>query len=196
MTNEEFIKSISLDGEIWKDVVGYEGLYSVSNTGRVISFGRTIQMINKRTNVTFSKTYKPKTLKQCKDKGEYLTVQLSDYNQNTKNVKVHRLVAMAFIPNPEDKPQVDHIDRNRSNNSVDNLRWCTSMENHSNFLTQCLRATPVQQFSLEGKLLNIFSSTKKAGILNHCNRNKIKECCEGKIQSYKGFIWKYITTTN
>lgn len=196
MTNKEFIKSISLEGEIWKDVVGYEDLYQVSNLGRVVSLGRIISMKDGRTQREFTKRTKSKILKQVVDKGGYLIVSLSETfseKKQSKNHKVHRLVAKAFIQNPENKPHIDHIDRNRTNNCVSNLRWCTTIENHSNILTQFHRANPVQQFSFNGELLNVFSSAKKASRIIHCNQYKIKQCCNGEIPSYKGYIWKYLS---
>ena len=107
--------------EIWKPVVGFEGLYEVSSLGRIKSLSK----------YTYSKGYpqlrKEKILSPCKTGKyrNYLTVKLNDRH----NYKVHRLVAEAFIPNPENKPQINHIDGNTGNNIVTNLEWCTNDEN-------------------------------------------------------------------
>ena len=98
--------------ESWKDVVGYEGYYEVSTHGRVR---------NTRTGMIKN---------QCvQTSGRYLQVSLWKGNKE-KRCLVHRLVAMAFIPNTEDKPQVNHLDKNDRNNSVQNLEWVTVSENH------------------------------------------------------------------
>lgn len=107
--------------EIWKDVVGFEGLYQVSNLGNVKSLPK----------YTYSKGYpqlrKEKLLKPGKTgkRHNYLAVVLND----GKQYKVHRLVAQAFIPNPNNFPQVNHKDENPANNSVDNLEWCSNQYN-------------------------------------------------------------------
>lgn len=95
--------------EIWKDIDGYEGLYKVSNRGSVTSAPR--------------KGTKGGLLKPTKDKDGYLCVGLNKRNKG-KTVKVHRLVAAAFIPNPDDLPEVNHKDEDKSNNNVENLEWC------------------------------------------------------------------------
>ena len=132
MTNEEFIKSVSLEGEIWKDVVGYEGLYRASNLGRVSSYNRKIVIDSDYFQYKWERTCKAKIMKQSKDKGGYLIVSLYDNEGKCKNVRVHRIVASAFIPNDENLPQIDHIDCNRMNNKISNLKWCTCKENHAN----------------------------------------------------------------
>ena len=104
--------------EIWKDIEGYEGLYQVSNFGKIKSIGYK----------------KKKILKPTQDHYGYLNVTLYK-NKNKKAKRIHRLVAEAFIANPENKPEIDHIDTDKLNNNVKNLRWVTRIENNNNELT-------------------------------------------------------------
>jgi len=108
---------------IWKDIDGFNGYYSVSDRGQVRSNSRVVIMKDGRT-----KTIKDRILKTKVIKGGYLTVQLS-LDGVAKNFPVHRLVATAFIPNPEGKPFINHIDFNPSNNLVENLELCSQKEN-------------------------------------------------------------------
>lgn len=108
--------------EEWKDAVGFEGYLRVSNTGRVISLGRWIN------DIYGNKVWKPER-EVCPDgKSKYKVVNAT-VNGERKSISVHRLVAMTFIPNPNNLPQVNHIDGNTRNNAVENLEWCTAKEN-------------------------------------------------------------------
>lgn len=123
-----------MEEEIWVDICGYEGLYQVSNQGRVRSLDREIY---KNNNVKqFSKSF---ILKFEKSKG-YNYVHLFK-NGVRKRMAVHRLVAEAFIPNPESKPFIDHINTIRDDNRVENLHWVTPKENMENPLTKEKRKT-------------------------------------------------------
>ena len=104
--------------EIWKDIKGYECIYQVSNLGNVKSLDRLS---------TNGRRLKGKLLAKTNSKG-YIKVTLTNKNKSD-NRDIHRLVAQAFIPNPENKPQVNHIDEDKTNNTVDNLEWCTAKEN-------------------------------------------------------------------
>ena len=151
--------------EEWKDVVGYEGLYKVSNYGRVKSLGRYKKIISGKLNIW-----------------GYSQVGLTKYGTK-KMFSIHRLVAQAFIPNPENKPCVDHIDTDRRNNSVNNLQWCTYSENACNPITRkrksmsqlgkkhsiearkkmsISRSKPVNQYDLSGKFIRTWDSIKDA----------------------------------
>lgn len=105
--------------EEWRDIEGYEGLYQVSDWGRVKGLERFSS-----NNIFIKEHIKSK----CSDKDGYELVNLKKNGKHSAK-KVHRLVAIAFIPNLENKPIVDHIDGNRQNNKVENLRWFTSKEN-------------------------------------------------------------------
>ena len=121
--------------EIWKDVAGYEGKYQVSNFGNVRSINRTITNISVLGNTKkcklSGKNLKPRTSKSPGLKTGYYRVSLCG-----KNYCIHKLVAEAFIPNTKNKPQVDHIDCDVSNNCVKNLRWVTQKENNNNYETR------------------------------------------------------------
>ena len=111
--------------EIWRPIVGYEGLYEVSSYGRVRSLDRYVKCDYEKYRL-----HKGKVLSPGKDKDGYLSVVLS-CNGKHKKIAVHRLVAQAFIPNPDNLPQVNHRDENPSNDNVDNLEWCTAKYNLS-----------------------------------------------------------------
>ena len=119
--------------EEWRSVIGYEGLYEVSNTGQVRSFDRYVKYSNGRIHL-----HKGKVLSPIKDKDGYLQVNLCN-NGKIHQIKIHRLVAQAFLLNPDNLPQVNHLDEDKTNNSVDNLEWCTVKYNN-NYGTRTIRA--------------------------------------------------------
>ena len=176
--------------EIWKDVKGYEGLYQVSNLGNVKSLKRVVPH-----KMTGSRTIPEKILKLISDGSGYLYVSLSKDGKK-KNPKVHRLVAESFIPNPDNLPQVNHIDEDKSNNRVDNLEWVTSLDNlnHSNVIEKghSSRRKKVIQKSFDGRVIAIYTSiteaVKEIGVGNH---SLISMCCSGKRKSAYNYLWEY-----
>lgn len=129
MTNEEFIKSITVEGEEWKDVIGFEGYYMVSNLGKVISLGRPV------TNHLGTRHQEPHIVSFCIAGAGYKKVRLWKNNKQ-HNLYIHRLVAISFVPNEHEYPEVDHIDCDKLNNEMSNLRWCTRTMNQNNPITR------------------------------------------------------------
>ena len=194
MTNEEFIKSISLDGEIWKNVVGFEGKYLISSKGRVISLGRTIY-----AGSGGYKQSKPRLLTKSIMRNGYYGVMLSDRDKRiglnrTKPYYIHRLIAEAFIPNPHNKPMIDHINTDRTDNRVSNLRWCTQKENMNNPITVKNNShnEKVVQLSIDNRFIRQYPSmkaTKNAGFNPAC----VSNCCRKTQLQHKGFRWIYLS---
>ena len=172
--------------EEWKDIKNYEGLYQVSNWGRVKSL---ITDKNRRKRI----------LKQHNRGNGYLFVVLTNNEHQSKNISVHRLVAETFLPNPENLPEVNHIDENKENNRVDNLEWCDHTYN-INYGNRTKKASesklngkqskPVLQFTLTGDLIREWESTMECG-RNGFNQGAVAACCRGKLLQYKGFLWMY-----
>ena len=174
--------------EIWKTVIvngEVNEKYMVANLGNVKRLGN-------------NKSRKEKILKLEKNKGNYLHVVLSK-NGKRKTCKVHRLVAFAFIPKIEGKTHVDHIDGNRQNNNVNNLRWCTIAENNNFDLCRKHRSEANSKKVLCVELNRIFESNMEVERDLGINNRRISECCNGKIKSAgkhpvtgERLHWKYI----
>ena len=163
--------------EYWKPVVGYEGLYEVSNWGRVksIRFGK-------------ERILKPGTCGRG-----YLFVNLCK-NGKVKLYYVHRLVAESFIPNPNNYPIINHKDENKTNNSVGNLEWCSYRYNNTygTRTEKCSKkmSKPILQYTLDGVLVREWESIAECG-RNGFNSECVCMCCKGKIKTHKKYIWKY-----
>lgn len=190
----------NLNGEVWKDVVGYEGLYEVSNMGRVRSVKRIVNSTNPRQTW---KTINERILKPApyghtpKCGGvRHLGVALHR-NGKQKTEKVHRLVAMAFIPNPNNYPIINHKDENPHNNRADNLEWCDHKYN-SNYGERTERwrksfpATTVLQFTLSGNLVAQYESAVEAAKSVRVSSSLIHNVCSGnQCHQAAGYIWRY-----
>lgn len=109
--------------EVWKDILGYEGTYQVSNKGRVKSLTRKVWNYTKRERI----------LKPCHKPNGYMQVNLCKDGGGDKHAYVHRLVAQAFLPNPDGLPEVNHIDFDKTNNCVENLEWVSDKDNKRHF---------------------------------------------------------------
>lgn len=182
--------------EIWKDIKGYEGYYQVSTLGNVRSCTRTITRKSKLGN-TYNAVLKGKILPISLDGSGYPKVNLNKDSKH-KNKHIHRLVAETFIDNsnPTTLTEVNHIDENKLNNSVDNLEWCDrKYNNHHSLITETLneaKKKSVLQFSKSGELLREFSGVREAarelGLKTH---KHISECCNGKAKTAGGYYWKW-----
>lgn len=191
--------------EVWKDIKGFEGLYQISNYGRVKSLERE-RTFGNRIRVVPEKIINPD-----KKKSGYLFYHLYSGGRKEKDLYAHRLVAQAFIPNPLGKKDVNHKDGNKSNNYVENLEWATRSENirHSYNVLKRSRikpigsnnktSKPIIQLTLDGKFVKEWASaTEVQRKLGYCEAS-IRRCLYtsiGKIQKSKskqsyGYIWKY-----
>lgn len=202
--------------EIWKDVVGYEGLYQISNLGRVKSV---------RQNKLMS-------LKRCQG---YLRVGLRHRGKEQRSYFVHRLVAEAFIPNPHNYPQINHKDECRTNNNVENLEWCTAKYNcnygthtlkmiqntdyskvnykarheHTDYAKRYLNtdytnikastkarfAHRITQFTLNEEKVKEWLSLRDVEKELKIDRKEVAKCCKGIREDFQGYKWKYTSQT-
>lgn len=195
--------------EIWKDIPNYEGIYQVSNIGNVKSLSR----------LSNGRVLKEKILKFyiAHKRGGYKIVGLHK-NNKMKHIPIHRLVALTFIPNPENKPQIDHINGIRTENTIENLRWVTPKENANNPLTLINNS-----LSKQGKVRPDFVKEKIRKTINSseyqekvCKKVRcvetgivyksitiaaqqtkltisgITDVCRGRLKTYKGRHWEYV----
>lgn len=165
--------------EIWKDIEGYEGLYQVSNLGRVKSLG------NGNSNKS-----KNKTLKQQLSHKGYPMIGLCK-NGKPKRFSVHRLVAEAFLPNPNNYDQVNHKDENKTNNCISNLEWCTPQYNVNYGTRTDKTSKSVLQFSLNGDFIRKWKSIRGIEQEEGFNNANIQKCCNNKYKTAYGYKWGY-----
>ena len=177
--------------EQWLPIEGYEDLYQVSNLGRVKS-------------LNYRKSNQEQILKQDTNKKGYQQVQLYK-DRKPKTFRVHRLVANAFIPNPNNLPQVNHKDEVKANNHVSNLEWCT-VEYNINYGTRnekvsklmygklgkdCPNSKQVIQLTLSGEVVRKWDSTMDIQRELGYNQGNISKCCKGKRKTSNGYKWCY-----
>lgn len=176
--------------EIWKPIEGTNGKYEVSNTGKVRS-------------LDYKNTGEIRELKPATDPKGYLRTALSQGNK-WKTVKIHRLVAQAFIPNPENKPQVNHKDGNKQNNCVENLEWATNYDNAHHALEHglfknSLEATKKANQARKKIVIaidehgnrRVFESQSEASRQLNINRRHLQLALKGERKHVKGYIFVY-----
>lgn len=194
------------DIEVWKDIQGYEGLYQVSNFGRVRSLDKKVKCRGGKYRLVKGRIMQP-----VHSGANYSAINL--YKDKHHHMQyVHRLVAKAFIPNPNGYLEINHKDENKDNNNVSNLEWCDRIYNNNygthnartsktrksapKYAKQSIRngrkqSKPVIQLTLDGKTINEYPSVAEAGRQNGFKKCAIANCCCGRQKTSYGFIWRY-----
>lgn len=186
-----------MENEIWKSIPDYEGLYEVSNLGRVRSLGK---YYTETFNGIQKTMYSPPKMLSCHyDSDGYLRVSLCK-DRKVKCYPLHRLIAFAFIPKIEGKEQINHINGVKDDNRIENLEWCTPKENtiHAHRTGLCGingKSKQVAKLNEQGEILEVYESARQASIdcgLSGVNSNITKVCRQG-YGHCAGFRWKWIT---
>ena len=179
-----------MKNEEWRDVVGYEGRYQVSSMGRVKSLERKVRHWRGGERIQ-----KERILKPSNDRRGYLLVSLCD-GEKRKTFSVHRLVCQAFHENPDNKPQVNHINEIKTDNRACNLEWCTCKQNvnHGTRTERSAksRSKPVGQYTLDGELVKIWQSPCEAGKQIGLSDSHVSKAANGKLKTAYGCIWRYV----
>lgn len=189
--------------EQWKPIKGYEGIYEVSNLGRVKSVTRMCW----NGSVWWKKPEQMIKPQPSHKRNNYVYIGLCKHGK-PKTLKLHRLVATAFVPNPHDYPQVNHKDENVLNNTADNLEWVTAQQNcdygnHNCNLRDSVRRSA--KFKAASKLrekkvaqiegtnvVKVWNSVTEAARKTGCSESAISMCCTGVRNTHHGFRWQYL----
>lgn len=169
------------ENEVYKDIIGFPN-YQISNYGNVKS-------------LNYNRTGEERILKPKKEKNGYLRIHLCN-NKKYYFRLIHRLVCAAFVKNPDNLPQVNHIDENKENNHVDNLEWVSPKENINhgtrNERVSKIFSKQVNQYDLNDNLIKTWKSQHEIEKCLGYPQGHISECCNGKIKTAYGFIWKFV----
>lgn len=182
--------------EVWRPIPGLYG-YEVSSFGNARSWwkkGKKGIGMGKGSGPREISEF-PKLMKQHADSDGYMTTSVTDANGVHKSVKVHRLVAMAFVPNPENLPQINHKDENKLNNHFDNLEWCTTQYN-LRYGTRTQRSADsrsieISCYDLDGNHIRDYKSMTEANRILNAKDNHINGCCHGARNQAHGFQWRF-----
>lgn len=170
-----------MENEIWKDIPGWEGYYQASNFGRIRS-------------LNYHNTGRVEILKQRIEKNKYARIGLVK-NKIQKQYLVHRLVASAFIPNPDNLPEINHKNEDGTDNRVENLEWCTTKYNRNygtcNQRIAKTKSKPVIQYDLEGNLVKEWESISAVQRKTGWNTSHISSCCRGRLKTMYNYVWRY-----
>lgn len=192
--------------ETWQPIDGFEGIYEISNLGEVKSLERTISYIN-RWGTETSRTFPSCILKPSLDKDGYLYVTFK-INGKQFHKRVHRLIAEAFIPNPEGKPTVNHKNHIRNDNRIENLEWatydeqCDEVWKNNAKVSHQEQSKQVYKYSLDNSFIALYPSIREAGKACNLSHRSIMNCCKGgyfsttrnkfyKCDSFGGFKWSF-----
>lgn len=197
VNSQRWLSLEDFEGEVWKDILGYESLYAVSNYGRIKSLKRIIPCKGKANSSSYVVVHEK--IKSFGDNGHgYIIVSLCKSNKS-KMFYVHRLVAQAFIPNPLNLPTINHKDENKANNSVSNLEWCSFQYNNLyGTARQRTRKTRIEKglnrsidmYDMNGIFLKHYDvgyHVEQDGL----SRRGVYNVCTGRAKSYKGCIFVF-----
>lgn len=184
----------NLPGEEWKPIQGYEGLYDVSNMGRIMSVEKISPRGNKVGGVSNIPVHRRLIYLNKTSRGYYIVTLFK--NKSRRYLSVHRLVAMHFCDGYKPGLLVNHKDENTTNNRADNLEWCTT-EYNNNYGTARERSAKAQwkrvaQYDKDGNLIAIYSSGKEASQITGFHKSNISGWCNGKHPCKAGYKWRFI----
>lgn len=190
-----------MENEVWKDVVGYEGLYQVSNLGRLKSLEKSTKFYSGYQKKICERKYPERIICKNHISNGYLQIELFK-NGKVKRLTMHRIVAKTFIPNPNNYPCVNHKDGNKLNNNANNLEWCTYKQNTEHAIKTGLTknkgknngfSRAVNQYDLQGNfikkwdcIMDFYKSINKSE-----KSSSVSSCCSGKYKTAYGYKWKY-----